>query len=133
MGDHHGVLRAHSHESHDLPGADQFPAALAGLDLDLALLPAVDNLFSTCKGNVDLLQLGACGVPLICSDVRAYGGDFPITLVPNTLQAWVDVIRAHTSDLASAALLGDQLREHIRRDWMLDPAAIQAWQAAWLP
>jgi GT2 family glycosyltransferase len=133
MGDHDAVLRDNCDEWHALPGADQYPAALAALDLDLALLPAVDNLFSACKSNLGLLHLGVCAVPVICSDVRAYQGDLPVTRVPNTLPGWADAIRAHTQDLPAAAQRGDQLREQIRRDWMLDEAAIQAWQAAWLP
>lgn len=133
VGDDQSVLRGHVHESHDRPPAEQYAQTVADLNLDLALLPAVDNLFSACKNNITLLQLGACGVPLICSDVRAYAGDLPVTRVPNTLEAWVNLIRAHTMDLTSAALLGDDLRAHVLRDWMLDDAAVQAWREAWLP
>jgi GT2 family glycosyltransferase len=133
VGDDQSVLRGHVHESHDRPPAEQYAQTVADLNLDLALLPAVDNLFSACKNNITLLQLGACGVPLICSDVRAYAGDLPVTRVPNTLEAWVNLIRAHTMDLTSAALLGDDLRAQVLRDWMLDDAAVQAWREAWLP
>jgi hypothetical protein len=56
-----------------------------------------------------------------------------VTRVPNTLEAWVNLIRAHTMDLTSAALLGDDLRAQVLRDWMLDDAAVQAWREAWLP
>jgi GT2 family glycosyltransferase len=131
MGDHQGVLRALSHEWHPLPTVDQYPLAMASLDLDLALLPAVNNLFSACKSNVCALQLGSCGVPLVCSDVRAYGGDLPVTRVPDDLTAWVNVIRAHTQDPVSAGLLGDQLRQHVLSHWMLDDAAIIEWGNAW--
>jgi GT2 family glycosyltransferase len=133
MGDDQGVLRGHVQESHDRPSAEHYAQAVAGLNLDLALLPAVDNLFSACKNNISLLQLGACGVPVICSDVRAYADDLPVTRVPNTLETWVNLIRAHTMDLASAALLGDDLRERVLGEWMLDDAAVQAWREAWLP
>ncbi|MFP3923914.1 glycosyltransferase family 2 protein [Pseudomonas sp. W5-36] len=133
LGDDQGVLRGHAHESHDRPPAEHYATAVAGLNLDLALLPAVDNLFGACKNNITLLQLGACGVPVICSDVRAYAGDLPVTRVPNTLEAWVNLVRAHTMDLASAALLGDDLRKQVLRDWMFDEEAVQAWREAWLP
>lgn len=133
MGDHQGVLRSCSHEHHELPGADQYPNAMAALNLDLALLPAVDNLFSTCRSPLAVLQLGSCGVPVVCSDVRAFAGELPIIRVPNTLPDWLDAIRAHTQNLSTAALLGDRLREQVLSDGMLDDAAIQVWQHAWLP
>ncbi|WP_296255975.1 MULTISPECIES: glycosyltransferase family 2 protein [unclassified Pseudomonas] len=133
MGDHQGLLRSHAAEWHELPAGDQYASALAALDLDLALLPAVDNLFSACKSNLSALKVGACGVPLVCSDVRAYAGDLQLTRVPNTLSDWLAAIRAHISDLPAAALLGDQLREQVLRDWMLDDAAMQVWQTTWLP
>ncbi|MFK3970447.1 glycosyltransferase [Pseudomonas sp. NPDC087358] len=133
MGDRHGLLSAYSHESHALPSAEHYPTAVAALDLDLALLPAADNLFGICRNNLAVLQLGSCGVPLVCSDIRAYQGDLPVTHVPNTLSAWLMVIRAHTDDLPSAALLGDELRTQVLRQGMLDDAAAARWQQAWLP
>jgi hypothetical protein len=132
MGDHTDVLRAYIRERHALPNADAYPAAIAGLNLDLALLPAVDNLFNACKSNITLMQLGSCGVPVVCSDVRAYEGPFQVTRVADSLSAWIDAIRLHTQDPAFAKLNGDRLREQVLRDGMLDDAALQSWQSAWL-
>lgn len=132
MGDHTDVLRAYIRERYALPNADAYPAAIAGLNLDLALLPAADNLFNACKSNINLLQLGSCGVPVVCSDVRAYEGPFQVTRVADSLSAWIDAIRLHTQDPAFATLNGDRLREQVLRDGMLDDAALQSWQSAWL-
>ncbi|MDH0749775.1 glycosyltransferase [Pseudomonas sp. GD03842] len=133
MGDHQGVLRAYAHEHHELPGADQFPAALAALDLDLGLLPANDNLFTTCRTDLAALRLGSCGVPVVCSDVRPFSGDLPVTRVPHTLSGWLEGIRAHTQDPSTAAHLGDQLREYVLRHGVFDDSTAQAWQDAWRP
>ncbi|MFY1667365.1 glycosyltransferase [Pseudomonas sp. Pseu.R1] len=133
MGDHQGLLRPYSHEHHELPGADQYPKAMAALDLDVALLPAIDNLFSTCRSDLAALRLGVCGVPVVCSDVRAFSGDLPVTRVPNTLSGWLEAVRAHTQNPSIAAQLGDQLRQHVLSNGMLDDTIIKAWQDAWQP
>jgi hypothetical protein len=85
------------------------------------------------QGNQPLLEYGACGYPVICSNVRAYQGDLPVTRVANTTEAWVDAIRAHLHDLSTAARIGDQLRATVLRDWMLDDQGIQRWREVWLP
>lgn len=112
-----------------------FPAVLAGLDLDLALLPREASLHNDCRDNVRLLQLGACGVPVICSDVRSYQDHhlYPFKRVANTPQAWLDAIRLHLSDLDACAMLGDALREAVMANGLLEGRALLQWHAAWQP
>lgn len=126
-------MRPFGFEIHGSPSVQRKASALASLDLDLALAPLEQNPFNEARSNVPLLEYGACGYPVICSDVRAYQGDLPVTRVANTDQAWIDAIRAHLHDLSTAARIGDQLRTKVLSDWMLDEAGIQAWRAAWLP
>ena len=113
----------------------EFPAVLAGLDLDLALLPREASLHNDCRDNVRLLQLGACGVPVICSDVRSYQDHhlYPFKRVANTPQAWLDAIRLHLSDLDACAMLGDALREAVMANGLLEGRALLQWHAAWQP
>lgn len=112
-----------------------FPALLAGLDLDLALLPREASLINDCRDDVRLLQLGACGVPVICSDVRSYQeyGAYPFKRVANTAQAWLDAIRLHLSDPDACAMLGDALREAVMANGLLEGQALVQWHAAWQP
>lgn len=127
-------LRLYVHEFHPGVAIEQYPAALAGLNLDLALAPVEQNLFNECKSNLRLLEYGACGVPVICSDVRCYREDaLPVTRVKNRFRDWVEAVRMHLADLDASARLGDELRSVVCRDWMLQGAALDAWFKAWRP
>lgn len=110
-----------------------YSAALAALDLDLALAPVEQNLFNDCKSNLRLLEYGACGFPVICSDVLCYRGDLPVTRVKNRFKDWVDAIRMHINDLDATARMGDELRAQVMDKWMLQAGNVDAWRAAWLP
>jgi len=126
-------LRPHVHEHHDGVPIGQYPATLAALDLDLALAPLEDNLFNACKSNLRLLEYGACGFPVVCSDIVCYRGELPVTRVRNRFKEWVDAIRMHVSDLDATAKMGDALRAAVRRDCMLTGDNLVAWRDAWLP
>ena len=125
-------LRPYVKEFHPGVRIDLYPAALARLNLDLALAPLEDNLFNACKSNLRLLEYGICGVPVVCSDLACYRDDLPVTRVRNRFRDWVEAIRMHLHDLDATAQAGDALREAVRRDWMLDEQALDTWQQAWL-
>lgn len=120
-------------ENHPGVDIDFYPEALARLDLDLALAPVEHNLFNECKSNLRLLEYGACGFPVVCSDIRCYQGDLPVTRVKNRFKDWVDAIRMHLSDLDATARQGDLLRERVRGEWMLEGDNLLCWAKAWLP
>jgi O-antigen biosynthesis protein len=127
------IIRPYVHEMHVGVAIDLYPAALASLDLDLALAPVEQNLFNECKSNLRLLEYGACGFPVICSDLVCYRGALPVTRVKNRFKDWVDAIRMHISDLDASARMGDELRRQVLGDWMLDGENIEVWRASWLP
>ncbi|MHB0844344.1 glycosyltransferase [Stutzerimonas nitrititolerans] len=127
-------LRPYISEFHPGVQIDNYPQALARLNLDLALAPVEQNLFNECKSNLRLLEYGACGFPVICSDVRCYQGDaLPVTRVKNRFRDWVDAIRSHINDLDAAARAGDDLRAAVLGGWMLGGENLEAWRKAWLP
>ena len=73
-----------------------YPEKLASLGLDLALAPLEDNLFNRCKSNLKFLEYGACGYPVIASDIECYrGSGLPVTLVKNRYRDWLEAIRSH--------------------------------------
>ncbi|SDR88208.1 Glycosyltransferase, GT2 family [Halopseudomonas xinjiangensis] len=125
-------LRPHVHEFHAGVPIAQYPSKLASLDLDLAIAPVEQNLFNECKSNLRLLEYGICGFPVVCSDVRCYQGQLPVTRVKNRYRDWVDAIRQHLADPEASEQAGRRLQAAVRRDWMLDEDAIALWKKAWL-
>ena len=126
-------LRPYIHEFHPGVPIAQYPAALARLNLDLALAPVEQNLFNECKSNLRLLEYGACGYPVICSDIRCYSGDLPVTRVKNRYRDWVDAIRMHLSDPDASEAMGNALRERVKNEWMLEGPNLERWKEVWLP
>lgn len=126
-------IRPYIAEYHPGVPIERYPAALAALNLDLALAPLEDNLFNACKSNLRLLEYGICGFPVICSDLVCYAGDLPVTRVRNRYRDWIDAIRMHMADRAACAQAGQALKKVIQRDWMLEGRALEQWRTAWLP
>lgn len=125
-------LRPYIHEYHEGVAIEAYPAKLASLNLDLGLAPLEMNVFNECKSNLRLLEYGVCGIPVICTDIRPYQNDLPVTRVRNRYKEWVDAIRMHLSDLDETARLGDALQVKVYQKWMLEGESLQDWRDAWL-
>jgi CDP-glycerol glycerophosphotransferase (TagB/SpsB family)/GT2 family glycosyltransferase len=125
-------IRPFVHEFHPGVDIDAYPQSLAALNLDVALAPVEQNLFNECKSNLRLLEYGACGVPVVCSDLICYRGDLPVTRVKNRFKDWVDAIRDHINDLDEAGKQGDRLRKQVLSQWLLEGQSVEAWRKAWL-
>ncbi len=125
-------LRPYIHELRSPVEGTLFPGTLASLNLDLVLAPAESNLINTSKSPVALLEFGACGFPVICSDVLSVPEDLPVTRVENETNAWVSAIERHIDQLDECARKGDALRQAVIDNWMLEADHLQAWRDAWL-
>jgi GT2 family glycosyltransferase/SAM-dependent methyltransferase len=126
-------LRPYIHEFHNGVPIEEYPRKLASLNLDLALAPLEENVFNECKSNLRLLEYGACGFPVICTDIVCYQNDLPVTRVKNRYKEWTGAIRMHIDDLDATAKMGDALRDTVRHDWMLTEEKLIDWRSAWLP
>ncbi|GAC1038943.1 hypothetical protein thsps117_37010 [Pseudomonas sp. No.117] len=126
-------LRPYIKEFHAGVPIDRYAAKLASLDLDLALAPLEENLFNDCKSNLRLLEYGACGFAVVCSDLVCYRGDLPVTRVKNRYRDWVDAIRMHLADRDATHRAGEVLRQTVLQDWMLSGARLERWRSVWLP
>ena len=128
------ALRPFVHEFHPSIGLEAYPAKLASLNLDLALAPLEFHIFNDCKSNLRLLEYGACGYPVICTDTEAYRGYLPCTkVVSNSTEEWLEAIRMHLSDPDASYRMGDALREEVLRDYMLKGNNLNYWVEGWLP
>lgn len=130
------ALKPYVHEFHEGVPIEDYPAKLAALNLDLGLAPLEHNLFNECKSNLRQLEYGACGIPIICTDIRPYQegqqAGLPVTLVKNRYKDWVDAIRMHINDLDTTARMGDELQAKVLSDWMLEGEHLKRWRDAWV-
>jgi glycosyltransferase involved in cell wall biosynthesis len=126
-------LRPYLHEFHSVVDLQAYPAKLASLNLDLALAPLEFHIFNDCKSNLRLLEYGACGYPVICTDTEAYRGYLSCTRVKtNSTDEWLQAIRMHLADPDASYRMGDELREAVLRDYMLRGDNLQYWENGWL-
>lgn len=127
-------LMPYVHEYHPAVDLKAYPAKLASLNLDLALAPLEFHIFNDCKSNLRLLEYGACGYPVICTDTEAYRGFLPCTRVKtNSTAEWLEAIRSHLADPAASYRMGDQLREAVLQNFMLAGDNLKHWEWGWLP
>ena len=126
-------LRPFLKEFHPAVSLEAYPAKLSSLNLDLALAPLEYHIFNDCKSNLRLLEYGACGYPVICTDTEAYRGYLPCTrLTGNTTEEWLEAIRMHLADPQASYRMGDELHEVVMRDFMLRGDNLQYWVNGWL-
>ena len=127
-------LRPYIKEYHSGVPIHMYPQKLASLGLDLALAPLENSQFNDCKSNLRLLEYGACGLPVICSNTRAYvESKLPVHIVKNRYKDWMEAIRAHIADLNYCKARGSQLQLEVQSSWMLNDSELAHWKNAWLP
>lgn len=125
-------LRPYIHELRSPVEGPLFPELLASLNLDLVLAPAESNLLNRSKSPSRLLQFGACGFPVICSDVLSVPEGLTVTRVENKDSAWITAIEEHLEQAQTCASRGDALKQAVIERWMLDTDHLQTWRNAWL-
>jgi GT2 family glycosyltransferase len=100
---------------------DTYPAKLASLDLDLAIAPLEIHPFNEAKSNLHLLEYGALGWPVICTDIFPYQTDNPpVTRLPNDPARWIAAIRERIGEPEALAREGDALREWVKAHYLLE-------------
>jgi len=109
------------------------PAALADLNLDIALVAQDNSTFGRANNALQILQYGACGYAVICSDVPATDVDFSVCRVPNNADAWLNTLNEHLDNPQASSLQGEALRQQVLARGTLDEAQIHAWRTAWMP
>ena len=123
-------LRPHVREFHPAVAVKDYPAALAALGLDIAVAPLAANAFNEAKSNLKLLEYGALGYPVVCSNVLPYQGELAVVRVANTARHWLSALRELIADRDGRDALGHRLQSQVRAHWMIDGHA-DAWLKAW--
>ena len=125
-------LRPFVREFHDfVRDFEAYPAALAKLDLDLAIAPLELNAFNEAKSNLRLLEYGFMGWPVICTDIFPYQ-DAPVTRLPNEPQRWISAIREHLAEPEAMRAAGKALQEWVLANFILEDHATD-WLEAYGP
>lgn len=115
------TLRPYVREFHDFVlSFYDYPAKLASLNLDLAVAPLELHPFNEAKSNLRLLEYGILGWPVVCTDIYPYQNAPVARVTNNDPQAWIDAIRERVHDLDAAAREGDQLKQWVLQNYMLE-------------
>lgn len=125
-------LRRYVKELHPAVPLGAYPRALRALALDLALAPLTASPFNAAKSNLRLLEYGACGYPVIASDVVAYRGALPLTRVGPRRRDWIRAIRERLAEPEALAAQGRELQRLVRERWLLEDH-LEEVLGAWLP
>lgn len=118
-------------EYHDLIPFDDYPAYLASLNLDIAVAPLAQTPFNQGKSNLRLLEYGALGIPVVCTDIDPYHNS-PACRVANTPNAWIAALRERIHDPEAREHEGKAMREWVLRHYMLEDH-LEEWLKAHLP
>ena len=120
-------LRPYIKEFHGFVSYKDYPAKLASLDLDIAIAPLENNLFNACKSNLRLLEYGAMGWPVVCSDVYPYQTmDPPVLRVPDDEGAWLAALRRLIKDPGFRRAQGQALHDWQQQHYLLGNH-VDAW------
>lgn len=118
-------------EYHDLVPFDEYPARLATLNLDIAVAPLAITDFNRGKSNLRLLEYGALGIPVVCTDINPYQ-DSPACRVQNKASEWVEALRERINEPEAREREGNTMRDWVYRNFLLEDHLDQ-WLAAHLP
>lgn len=122
-------IRPYLKEFHSFVSIAEYPKKMASLDLDIAVAPLENNIFNRCKSNLRLLEYGAIGWPVVCSDVYPYRSNDPPVLHAQDLKTdWIKKIRS-LYDFETRKLFSEKLNEWVRKSYTLDQQVLQ-WRDA---
>lgn len=119
-------IKPYVREVHPFVSISEYPAKMAQLGLDIAIAPLEDNHFNRCKSNLRLLEYGAMGWPVVCSDVYPYRTDHPPVIRCSDTQAWIDALEKLIAEPALRQDLGRQLHE-----WVDQRYRLRHWLPSW--
>jgi len=125
-------IKPHLKEFHGFVSIVDYPQKVSDLNLDIAIAPLESNVFNACKSNLRLLEYGAMGWPVVCSDVYPYRSDEPpVIRCSDDVDAWVVALRKLMADPALRASMGAELHAWVNARFMLS-GLVPQWKQALL-
>ena len=101
------------------------------MNLDIAVAPLAKIPFNQGKSNLRLLEYGALGIPVVCTDIDPYRNS-PACCVENTEEAWTGAIRERIYDADAREREGIALRQWVHQHFLLEDH-LEEWLSAHLP
>lgn len=127
-------IQPHVKEVHPFVSIDVYPQTLANLDLDIAIAPLEDNPFNACKSNLRLLEYGAMGWPVVCSDVYPFRTDNPpVHRVSNDVGDWISALETLLASESLRTEMGKQLNQWVKTRYALSVHTDAWFQAIFDP
>ena len=121
-------IKPHLKEFHGFVSIADYPKKMAELDLDIAIAPLEDHIFNACKSNLRLLEYGAMGWPVVCSDVFPYRSDAPpVIRCSNDVESWVLALRKLIADRQLRLSMGEQLHAWVNAKFLLG-GSVKKWK-----
>lgn len=120
MGMSTDAIKPYLKEFHGFVSIGDYPKKMASLNLDIAIAPLEQNFFNECKSNLRLLEYGAMGWPVVCSDVFPYRSDNPpVTRCSDDVGEWLRALRQLMQDEALRLQRGEQLHQWVQQNFLL--------------
>ena len=114
------ALRPMVKEFHSFVSYSNYPSKLATLDLDIAIAPLEDNPFNQCKSNLRLLEYGAMGWPVVCSNVFPFRtSNPPVLTCSDSTDEWIEKLSQLVDSFPLRQKMGQQLNEWLKKNYML--------------
>lgn len=92
----------------------EYHQVMPSLDLDIGIAPLLDNPFNHAKSNLKLLEYGALGLAVICSDITPYKST-PAIRLNNNPNEWIACIK-------ELCQVPDKVKEHGKNmsEWVVN-------------
>lgn len=125
-------IKPYIKEFHFGVNIERYPEKLSELNLDLALAPLEDNEFNLCKSQLRLLEYGACGYPVICSDIGPYQkSNLPVIKVKNDYHSWMNAIKSYLKNPDIMHKDGQLLMNEVKKNYFLSKEKTLDWFKSW--
>jgi glycosyltransferase involved in cell wall biosynthesis len=114
-----GVENKIKSEHHPWVNCMDFQEEFAKLDIDIGIVPLIDDEYNKCKSNIAVQEFGALKIPVIASPVENQK-DMPGVLYAKNNSEWYDQIEKLIKNKKLRKQMGESLYNHVKKEWSVD-------------